>query len=91
MGVSFIVVVKIIKNQRAWSEKGSWHPKAKLACPHAEGPVLFSLQTIHKEYPLGVLAIAGAKSTEGKIHQTVRKAGASAMEGLDWQPLCRGC
>ena len=90
MGVSFIVVVKIIKNQRAWSEKGSWHPKAKLACPHAEGPAPFSQRTLHEGAPLGVLAIAGAKSTEGKIHQAVRKAGASAMEGWTGNPSAGG-
>ena len=62
-----------------------------VACPHAEVSCLSSQRVIHKEPHGGMLAIAGAKLTEGENHQAVIKAGARAVEGLDWQPLCRGC
>ena len=90
MGVSFIVVVKIIKNQLGGERKGPWRPKAKLACPHAEGPVLQSQQPVPQEPRLGVLAIAGAKTTEGKSHQAVRWLVRALLRGWTGNPSAGG-
>lgn len=47
MGVSFIVVVKIIKNQTCAGRNGPWRGEAKLACPHAEVPFSSNQHAIH--------------------------------------------
>ena len=65
MGVSFIVVVKIIKNQTCAERNGPLRGETKLAHPHAEVPVLSFQHALHEEAQAGLLAIAGAKSTEG--------------------------
>jgi hypothetical protein len=91
MGVSFIVVVKIIKNQTCAEQNGPSRGEAKLACPYAEGPFLSIQHAIHEEPQAGLLATAGAKSTEGEKSPSREMTGENAVDGLDWQPLCRGC
>ena len=64
--------------------------ESKLACPHAEVPIPSIQHTIHKEPRAGLLAIAGTKSTEVEMQPSRDMTGVNAVEGLDWQPLCRG-
>ena len=73
MGVSFIVVAKIIKNQTCAGRNSLERGEAILACPYAEVPFSSIQRTVQKELQAGLLAIAGAKLTEGKSHQAVRR------------------
>ena len=66
MGVSFIVVVKIIKNQTCAGRIGPWRGK-QIGMPSCRGTLLIHpARRSSIEPQAGLLAIAGAKSTEGE-------------------------
>ena len=84
MGVSFIVVVKIIKNQTCAERNGPWRGEAKLACPHAEGPVLSIQHTNSLTTVWWVIRHNRSEVDRGKKSPNREITGENAIEGLDW-------
>ena len=91
MGVSFIVVVKIIKNQTCAGRNGPWRGEANVACPHAEVPFPSIRHTVHKEPGGWITRHSRGEVDRGEKPPCREMTGENAVEGLDWQPLCRGC